>query len=108
MIKLAGFIFLLMLFEASAESRGTARLDMKPSFGASQKMLFEGGDLISSKSTEASYSFNQDKAEFCCDREYTSEAFYEMSEHESNSVVQKLLGTADNSTWKPPAPKGQR
>ena len=62
-----------------------------------------------SNNTEALFSFDNSKNEFCCDREYTYESAQDMSQEESNRIVQRLLNSSES--YKPnllPTKKGQR
>ena len=123
MFKFLGLIFLFLYFQSSADSIDGIGLNFKFSFGEGKTQFdgatldiktnsrtIEGIPLGGISSTEASYSFNENKSEFCCDREYTSEPFTEMSESASNSTVQNILGsTSNNLTPSNPRPtEGQR
>ena len=108
---LVSFLFFIVLFQVSADSLNPSIMF---NFSFNNKGInFDGVSFsLGASETEAFYSFDKSKTEFCCDREYTSEVFYEMSETESNRIVENLLGTNDNfNNFIAPRPsptKGQR
>ena len=112
---LASIFFLFYFLQAPANSLldelSGAKINFKFSYGGEKKAKLGGitASLISDESTEASYSFDKTKSEFCCEREHTSESFLDMSSAESQIIIQNLLGP-DQDSYKPSITptKGQR
>ena len=92
-MKFLGFIFLLVYFQLEASAIDGAQVNFNFSFGNKQAQ-FDGITLsvIANEPTEAVYSFDINRSEFCCEREQTYEPFTDMSEMESNLIVENLLG----------------
>ncbi|MCZ0933067.1 MAG: hypothetical protein OXJ52_07945 [Oligoflexia bacterium] len=114
--KFLVFVFLSVYFQVPADSileeLSGAKINFKFSFGGNEKAQFKGItlSLISDEDTEAFYSFDKNKSEFCCEREYTYESAHDMSEAESQRIVQNWL-EPDKDSYKPwiqPGKKGQR
>ena len=108
---LVAVFFLLSFLQTSAELDG-AKINFNFSFGGEGGAKFKGVTfgLISTESTEASFSFNKSQSEFCCEREYTSENFFDMSEVESDKIVRNILDfDSDYNSLILPAPtSGQK
>ena len=97
-MKFLAFVFIFSSFPSSANDLSQdlkLNIHAKWSFSGS-KVEFEGIKLGSIEGTEASHSFDKDKSEFCCDREYTHESAHDMSEQESQRIVQSFLGPKDS------------
>ena len=110
-MKILVLAFFLMCFQAFSESLDGAILKIDFSFDGGGKTRLERvvSHAISKDSTEAVFSFDSKKFEFCCEREQTSEPFFEMSEAESARIVQGLLGPKkDRAPLLPKPKKGQR
>ena len=108
-MKILALTFFLICFQAFSQVEG-AVLNFHFSFD-NNKIRFKKTvlDVISKESTEAVFSFDGKKLEFCCEREQTSEPFFEMSEEQSARIVQSFLGPKNNKTPLRPKPKkGQR
>ena len=100
--RLSILIFIFFNFQSSSNSLfdeiGSPQILFNFSFGNNQGLKFEGIKLDFIGSTEADYSFDKDKNEFCCEREYTNESAHDMSEEESHRIVQRFLSTGDSQS----------
>ena len=103
--KLVILFFIFFNFQTSSDSLldkiGTPQIIFKFSFGDIDNFQFEGVSLGLIANTEADFSFGKDKNEFCCEREYTNESAHDMSEEESQRIVQRFLSSGDSQSPTP-------
>ena len=111
---LAVIVFSFCFLQAEAgflDELSGAKVNFNFSFGGKKVELNSiTFGLISDDGTEADFSFDKSQSEFCCDREYTYENFFDMSEAESERIVQSVLGSGADyiPTPRPASSEGQR
>ncbi|MCY4320926.1 MAG: hypothetical protein OXC37_00755 [Bdellovibrionaceae bacterium] len=106
------FICIFIFFSSQISAVGIndslyQTLQVKPNF-SNKVVELDGVSMTLESETEASYSFNENEFKFCCDREYTSENFFDMSKAESQRIVISLLDDSDPSVIVPEPTGGQR